>query len=161
MSLRIWLARSHLFLPTSLLLRGEALDVVLVEGGGHRFDRFQERANLLQLVALQHLRRLRGVVEIAAEDVPAGEDEVVERGQRDEVADQRRVGVGALPQTDRPHLRDGANGLCEAAADRFDSGDERSGDGPHAGDHDAEFSCCGRDAGRRLSLGVRRCGNGC
>ena len=34
-----------------------------------------------ELVAVEDLRGLGGVVEIAAEDVPAGEDEVIERGK--------------------------------------------------------------------------------
>ena len=79
MSLRIWLARSHLFLPVLVFFAVEALDVVLVEGGGHGLDGFEEGANLFELVAVEDLRGFGGVVEVAAEDVPAGEDDVVER----------------------------------------------------------------------------------
>ena len=84
---------------------------------------------------------LGGVVEVAAEDVPAGEDEVVELGDGGEVFDEGRVVVGALAEADGAHLGDGADGLGEAAADGFYAGDEGGCDGSHSWDHDAEFSC--------------------
>ena len=74
------------------LLGGEALDVVLVEDGGHGLDGLEEGANLFELVAVEDLGGLGGVVEVAAEDVPAGEDEVVELGDGDEVLDERGCG---------------------------------------------------------------------
>ena len=67
-----------MFLPVLIFFAVEALDVVLVEDGGHRLDGFEEGADLFELVAVEDLRGLGGVVEVAAEDVPAGEDEVVE-----------------------------------------------------------------------------------
>ncbi len=66
-------------------LAGEALDVVLVEGGGHGLDGLEERAHRFELVALENAGGPGGVVEIAAEDIPAGEDDVVEVGEGDEV----------------------------------------------------------------------------
>jgi hypothetical protein len=42
----------------------------LVEGGRHRLDGLEEGTDLLQLVAVEHLGGLGGVVEVAAEDVP-------------------------------------------------------------------------------------------
>jgi len=60
------------------LLTFEPLDIVLVEGSGHGLDGLKERLDLFQLVAVQNLCGLCGVVEVAAEDVPAGEHEVVE-----------------------------------------------------------------------------------
>ena len=62
------------------LLAGEALDVVLVEDGGHGLDGFEEGAHGLELVAVEDVGGFGGVVEVAAEDVPAGEDDVVEIG---------------------------------------------------------------------------------
>ena len=117
--------------------------------GLHRFE----------LVAVENLGGLGGVVEIAAEDVPAGEDEVVEWGERGEVFDQGSVGVGALAEADGAHLGEGADGLGETLADGFDTGDEGGGDGSHAGDHDSEFSGVGLDAGR-LWVRIWRCGSG-
>jgi hypothetical protein len=125
-----------------------------------RLDRFEERPHRFQLVAVQHLRGACGVVEVPAEDVPAGEDQVVERCQRHEIANQRRVGVGALAQPNVAHLGERADRLGEAAAYGLDSGDQRGGDRPHAGNHDAKFSTVGLDAGRGLRSGWR-CGGGC
>ncbi len=48
-----------------------------------------------------------------------------------------RAAFGALAEADGSHLRGGADGLGEAAADGFYAGDERGSDGSHAGDHDA------------------------
>ncbi len=109
-----------------------------------------------ELVAVEDLGSLGGVVEVAAEDVPAGEDEVVEVGEGNEVLDERGASVGALAETDGAHLRGRADGFGEATADSFYAGDEGCSYGSHAGDHDAKFSCCGLDAGRFL-----RSGSGC
>ena len=115
----------------------EPLDVVLVEDGGHRLDGFKKRAHRFELVAVEDLGGLSGVVEVAAEDVPAGKDEIVERGDGNELFDKGAAGVGALAETDGAHLRGGADGFGEAAADSFDAGDKCSGNGSHAGNHDA------------------------
>jgi hypothetical protein len=136
------------------LLSGEALDVVLVEDGGHGLDGFEEGAHLLKLVAVEDACGLGGVVEVAAEDVPSGEDEVIERGDGNEVLDEGAALVGALAEADGTHLGDGADGLGEAVADGFYAGDEGGCYGSHAWDHDAKFSCCGLDAGRFLRGGA-------
>ncbi len=87
-----------MFLPVLIFLRGEALDVVLVEDGGHGLDGLEEGADLFELVAVEDLRGLGGVVEIAAEDVPAGEDEVVEVGDGGEVFDEGAAAVGTFTE---------------------------------------------------------------
>ena len=126
-----------MFLPVFDLLAGEALDVVLIEDGGHGLDGFEEGTDLFKLVAVEDLRGLGGVVEIAAEDVPAGEDDVVEVGDGGEVFDEGAAVVGALAEANGAHLGERADGLGEAAADGFYAGDEGGGDGSHAGNHDA------------------------
>ena len=136
------------------VLRGEALDVMLVEDGGEGLNGFKEGADLFELVAVKDLGGLGGVVEIAAEDVPTGEDEVVEGGDGGEVLNEGGATIGALAETDGPHLGDGADGFGEALADGFYAGDKGGSDCPHAGDHDAEFSCGGRNGVR----GMRGCG---
>ncbi len=136
------------------LLRCQALDVVLVECGGHRLDRFEIRPDRFKLVVIEHLRGLRGVVQVAAEDVPPGKDEVVELRDGSEVFDQRAAAVGAFSKPDGAHLGRRSNGLCKAFADCLYSRDQCGGNGPHAGDHDAEFSSCRLDAGRVLRRGA-------
>ena len=89
------------------------------------------------MVTVEDLRGFCGVVEVAAEDVPAGEDDVVEIGDGGEVFDEGAAIFGALAETDVTHLRERADGLGEAAADCFYAGDECGGDGSHAGNHDA------------------------
>ena len=126
-----------LVLADLLVLRGEALDVALLKGRGHGLDGFEEGPHALQLVAIKHSGGLGGVVEVAAEDVPAGEDEVVERSDGREVLDERGAVVGALAEADGAHLGHGADGLGEASANSFDAGDERGCDSAHSRDHDA------------------------
>ncbi len=116
---------------------GEALDVVLVEDGGHGLDGFEVGTDLFELVAVEDLGGLGGVVEIATEDVPAGEDDVVEVGDGGEVLDERAAVFGALAEADVAHLSERADGLGEAAANGFYAGDECGGDSSHAGNHDA------------------------
>jgi hypothetical protein len=58
----------------------EALDVALVEDGGHRLDGFELASNLLELSWFEHPRRPGGRVAVLFEDVPAPEHDVVEAG---------------------------------------------------------------------------------
>ncbi len=126
----------------------EAFDVVLVEDAGHGLDGLEEGLDGGELIAVEDLGVGGGVEEVAAEDIPAGEDEVVELGDGSEVLDEGGAIVGALAEADGAHLGGGADGFGERAADGFDAGDEGGGDGSHAGDHDAELALCGGDVGR-------------
>ncbi len=110
---------------------------MLVEDGGHGLDGLEVGADLFKLVAVEDLGGLGGVVEIATEDVPASEDDVVEVGNGGEVLDKRTATVGPLSEADVTHLRDGPDWLGEATSNCFYAGDEGGGDGSHAGDHDA------------------------
>ena len=135
-----------LVLALLLCLRSKALHPLLIERSGHRLNRLKKRAHLLELVAIEHGRSLRGVVQIAAEDVPSREDKIIERSERNEVLHQRRAIVRALAKTDGAHLRQRAERLCIAATDRFHAGDQRGRNRAHAGDHDAKFSSVRLDA---------------
>ena len=138
----------------------QALDVVLVEDGRHGLDRFQIRPNLLELVLLQHLGVGGGFVDVVVEDVPAGKDDIVQVGQRHEILDQRRVALGALAQANRSHLRKRADRLGQSLADRLNSGDQRSGHGAQADDHDSELALGGLNL-RCVSAGQAALGDNC
>jgi hypothetical protein len=115
----------------------ETLDVVLVEGCGHGLDGFEEGANLFKLIAIEYLSRFGGVVQVTAEDVPSGKDEIVELRDGGEVLDEGAASVGALAEPDGAHLCRGADGLGKPAANGFYAGDKGGGDCSHTGNHDA------------------------
>ncbi len=81
-----------------------------------------------------------GRVHVVVENVPAGEYQIVQRGQGDEFLDLRGERVGALAQPDGAHLGQRSNRLGQAFAYGFDAGHEGSGDRAHAGDHDTQLS---------------------
>ena len=99
---------------------------------------------------VEHAGAHRRLVRVVREDVPAAEHDVVELGERDVVLDRGRVVVGALAEADVPDLRQRADRLAEAAADRLHAGDERGRDRAHAGQQDAELALGGLER-RRLS----------
>jgi hypothetical protein len=142
-------------------LAGKSLDVVLVKDGGHRLDGLEEGADLFKLVAVKNLGGLRRVIKVTAEDVPAGEDNVVEIGDRGEIFDERATAGGTFAEANMAHLRYGTDWLGEAAANCFYAGDEGGGDSSHTGNHDAEFSSCRLDGCRGLRSGCWLSGWGC
>ena len=90
--------------------------------------------------ALENASLLGGGVHIVLENVPAGEDQIVEPGQREELLDLGRAGVGALAQADGSHLGERADGLGNSFAHGFDAGHKRGGYRAHARDHDPELA---------------------
>jgi hypothetical protein len=88
----------------------QPLDVLLVEHRRHRLDRLEEVADRLQvLVAVENPRLQRRGVRVVRERVPGAEDQVVERGQRHEVADEGRPPLGAPAEPNGAHLGERAD----------------------------------------------------
>ncbi len=133
----------HLPLVRALLHVGavEALHVLAVEHGRHRTNLLELGADLVEQCRLENARRLGGLVGVVFEDVPAAKHHVVERGQRNEVLDERRTALGALAEPHRSHLRQRADRLGQTAADGEDAGDGRRADGAHPDEKNAQFPC--------------------
>ena len=95
----------------------DVLDVGAVERGGHRADVAQCVGDLLDVPAgFEHAGALGRDVGVVRERIPCAEHEVVERGERHEVLDQRRAVVGALAEADGVHQRQRADRLGRARA---------------------------------------------
>ena len=133
----------HVPLVRALLHVGavEALHVAAVEHRRHRADLLELGADLIEQRRLEHAGRLRRLVGVVFEDVPTAEHDVVERGERNEVLDERRPAVGALAEADRAHLRQRADRLGQTAADSENAGDGRRADGAHPDEKNAQFPC--------------------
>ena len=130
----------------------ELLDVVLVEDGLARLDGRQERLHLFQQRALEHACLAGGGVHVVFEDVPAGEDQVVQTGQGNEFLDLGEAAFGALTEADGAHLGERADRARNTLAYGFDAGDKGRRHRAHSGDHDPQFSF-GR---RNIALGLLR-----
>ena len=91
MSARTCSARSRLVLALLHVRAVEALDVVLVEDGGQRLDGFEIGLELFEDFLLENLGVGGALVDVVFEDVPAGEDDVVQVGQRNEILDAAAI----------------------------------------------------------------------
>ena len=118
----------------------ETLDVALIEHRRHRLDRFELAADLLELRRLQHAGGLGGSVGIVLEDVPAAEDDVVEVGERNELVDFWRAGLGALAEANGAHLGERTDRQRESLADREHAGNRRCRDGAKADEQHAKLA---------------------
>src|SRR5215813_3399664 len=92
------LGQVHLVLSLLYMLAVEFLDIIAVEHSLARFDRPQKRLDLVEQLLLEHSGMDGRFVRVFLKDVPAGEDQVFEAGQRDELADLGRPALGALTQ---------------------------------------------------------------
>ncbi len=128
----------------------DPLDIVLIEDGRHGPDGLERSADLLEQRLFEHAGQIRGLVRIFFEDVPCADDEVFDRGERNEILDQRRAALGALAQPYGGELRQRTDGLRQSPFHGFQPGDERGGHRAHAGNEHAEFSAGGRDTNALL-----------
>ena len=107
------------------VVAGDALDVVVVEGGGHGFDALQEVGNGLDVLMLvQHAGLERRLVGIVRNRVPRAEDKLVELRQRHEFLHRGRSAVSPFAHTNGAHLGDGTDGLAHAAPYVLHAGDK-------------------------------------
>ncbi len=118
----------------------DLLHVVVIENRGTGRDRRQKRFQLLEQAIVEYARVRCSFKHVVFEDVPPGEDQVVQSGQGDEFFNFRRSAIGAFAEADGSHLRERADRLGNAFADGFDTGHECGGHGTHARDHDSKLS---------------------
>ena len=109
-------ARSFLFLPFLTFGPVEPLDVALIEHRRPRPDLLELGPDLVEQRRLEHAGGVRRRVAVVLEDVPAAEHEIVERGQRHDLADLRRpVSRCACPDGSCPSAsasRSASRDLC-------------------------------------------------
>ena len=130
----------------------DALHVLAVERGRHRAHVAQRVGDGLDvLAALEHAGARGGDVGVVGERVPRAEHDVVERGQRHEVLDQRRRFSVRLPRRMVPIWVERADRCGHAALDQLDAGDERRRDGAEADGEHAEAPVGRGDGGGRGS----------
>ena len=105
-----------------------------------RTSRSASEIGLDVLAAVEHAGACRGDVGVVGERIPRAEHDVVERGERHEVVDQRLTVLGALAEADRAHLGERADRRADAAPHQLDAGDQGRGDGAEADREHAEAS---------------------
>ena len=142
-------ASSILVAPVLTRKPSSRLHPVLVEHGVHRHDALELGRDRREVALLEHAGGAGRLERVGRDRVPAAEHEVVERGQRHEVLDQR---VAALAAARRggcgPSAVSEPIGAVAGLAGRQDAGDERRRDGAEAGEQDAEVAGGGGDRAR-------------
>ena len=86
------LGQVHLVLALFHVRSVDLLDVVVIEDGLHRSDGAEAAFHFVEQVALQHSGVAGGGVHVVFENVPAGEDQIVEAGEGNEILDLGRDG---------------------------------------------------------------------
>ena len=123
----------------------EALHVPLIEHRRPGTNLFELGPDLLEQRRLDDAGRPRGGVAVVFENVPAAEHEIVEAGERHDLADFRRAAFGALAETDGAHLRQRADRFGDSLANGEDAGDRRGADGAEADEQHAQLAARGSD----------------
>ncbi len=131
----------------------EAFDVLPVENGRHRLHGAKLVLDLIELPGVEDAGRLGRVVAVVLEDVPAAEHELVEPGERHEIADERRSSLRPLAQPNGAHLRQRADRLRDPFPDRHDACDGCRADCPEADEKNTNFALGGSN-GKPLSHGA-------
>ena len=123
-------------------------DVGRVEHGREGSDRAQVRTDPLDGRLVEDPGPAGGDEGVVGERVPRAEVELVEGGQRDQVADPGDPLLVTAAEADRPELGEGSDRLARADPDRLDPGDQRGPDGAQSHAEHGEPSVGWRDLGR-------------
>jgi hypothetical protein len=118
----------------------ESLDVALIEDGRPRPDFLELGTHPIEQRRLDDASGPRRGVAVLFEDVPAAEHQIVQRGERHDIADSRRAILGSLPEADGAHLGERADWFGKAVADGEDAGDCRGADRAETNQQDTEFA---------------------
>ena len=134
----------------------ETAHPLLIEDGVHGDDALEFLGDGGEVLLLQHATGAGCFERVGRDRVPATENDVVKRGEWNEVLDKRIASLFAGSKADVCHLADRTEWSDPGLAGREDSGDERRSDGSEAGGQNSELPGRGRDFtfchGKRLSI---------
>ena len=126
----------------------DALDELAIENSGHRLD-FRERLfQSFDEIFFENLRVLRSFVSVLGKNIPATENDVVERSERNELVHFLVAILGALAQADLTHLSVRADRLRDSALHSFNARVESRRDRAHSGGQNSELSFGGSNVER-------------
>src|ERR1035441_6320526 len=74
----------------------DLLDVLVIEYSLHRGDGAETLLHFVEQVALEHARIAGSRVHVVFKNIPAGEDQIVESGERDKFVNFRRAAISAV-----------------------------------------------------------------
>jgi len=149
-------AEVPLVLAALHVLAMDAGDVLVLEHRGHRRDALQELRDRREVALVEHAGLSRRGERVIGNRIPCAEDDVVERGKRDEITNQRRAIVGPLAEADCRHLRQRADRDAAATANALDAGHEGRCDSAKPRGEDSQAPVRRPDAG----LPGHGCGEG-
>ena len=95
-----------------------------------------------------------GLVGVVLKNIPAGEYQVFQSCQRDEVFDHGRAAIRAFTQAYRAHLSQRSNRLGNTFADSFNTCHKSGGHCAHARNHYSEFSLGGSNTTSLFAAGI-------
>ena len=94
----------HLRLARLNVMTIQLLHIVAIEDSLARLHRLEKRLYLLEQLFLENACLAGGGVHVVFKDVPTGENQVVEIGERNKFADLGSSALSALAKAHRPHL---------------------------------------------------------
>ncbi len=99
------------------------LDVLGAESAPVGLDGAQLIPDRLEVSFLEHLGVLGGVVGVLWEEVPSADDQLLQPGHGEEVADEGRTVLGSLAEPDGRALGERARQIAQPAATEQDADD--------------------------------------
>ncbi len=117
------------------------------EDGLHGADGGQLLADGVEVFVVEDLGALGDLVGALAVEVPAAEHELVEVGERDEVANEGGAAFAAFAEADGAHLGEAAHGEAKTATNIEDARDKGVRDSAQPGQEDTELASGGLDLG--------------
>src|SRR4029079_17674619 len=108
-------------------------------------DLLELRADLVEQRGLDDAGGPRRGVAVVRENVPSAKDDVVERRERDHVADPGRASLGTLAKTNGPHLRERTDRFRDPFAYGENTGDCGRADRAETNEQHAKLAACRSD----------------
>src|SRR3954465_15589406 len=118
----------------------ELLHIVPVKDGFAWLYRLKKWFYFVEEFFFDHARLAGGGIHVIFEDVPSGEDQIIESGEWNEVVDLGCAPFGPLAEPHCAHLCDRSDWFRVTFAHGFYAGDERGCHCSHTGNHDSQLA---------------------
>ena len=120
----------------------KTLGIVVIEGGLHRHNLLEFVAYRLNILLFQHLSIDGGLIGVLRIDIPTAEDDIVETGQRHDLAILQILLRGTTTHTNLVVLGHGTHRFCQSFAGHQNARHECRGNRSVADNQNSQLSFC-------------------